>query len=408
MSLDHKHPDDLLPRARHCNANFCYARRFFSQIKAKWGHDVRFNHIILDYFFSPSGWAKERWTEKFFSEVIPQMATELLSPSGKLWLPNLAFVAESIELNRTQIEKHYTVYKIPDPMLNPLYVATENANEELLLCPDNVFNENQMPHLYVHSQFPFYALESTYCSSLPQLLSVDGCEDFSYDDATGYNQTLLMWDAISMPIEIRGGGVFLVRVFSGGKASIQSGPFHTAMKKLQRSLLSSNRSLQVEQMDTAKLCELKLHPKQFVDWYLYAHAYFFLAHIHQSLFNHNLVWDMKEAVAEFQRLRYHNGFPSGEQLRCPVFTQDKIKYIRCLGDLAINTMTVPLTADGTYTSACLTEVERYNLKILLLLAINNAIYLYQLYGSERRKWLRLGYKGSFHHQQSVYKVCTFD
>ena len=68
---------------------------------------------------------------------------------------------------------------------------------------------------------------------------------------------------------------------------------------------------------------------------------------------------MPEALAEYNRLKHHTGFPSGEQLRCPVFTQDKIEYIRCLGELAIPTITVALEEDGVYSDTCLAEVQRY-------------------------------------------------
>ena len=319
---------------------------------------MQYSHIILDYFFSPVGWARERWKPKFFAATIPEIGAKLLSPGGKIWLPNLQFVGEAISVNRLRVETQFTVHEIPEPLLHPLYVATENATEELLLCPDNICNETQIPPLLVHSSYPFLALELT--TSAVAVVD-DYFDECSNALPAGYTETLLMWDAISIPPEICGGEIFLMGVFSGGKASIQSGPFHTAMKQIQRSLRSNiegNRLLIVEEMDTARLCELKLQPKQFVDWFLRANAYFLLAHVHQSLFNHNLVWDMKEAVAQFQRLRYHNGFPSGDQLQCPVFTQDKISYIRHLGDLAIKTMTVPLSADGTYTRAFLAEVKR--------------------------------------------------
>jgi hypothetical protein len=35
------------------HANFNNDRVFIKQIKEKWGHDMQFSHIILDYFFSP-------------------------------------------------------------------------------------------------------------------------------------------------------------------------------------------------------------------------------------------------------------------------------------------------------------------------------------------------------------------
>ena len=31
---------------------------------------------------------------------------------------------------------------------------------------------------------------------------------------------------------------------------------------------------------------------------------------------------------EFARLKYHPGFPSGQQLKCPIFSQDKFNYLQ--------------------------------------------------------------------------------
>ena len=65
-TVDDKHKDDYLFPGLHCNAIFNQARGFISQIRGKWGNDVKFSHIILDYFFSPVSWARERWSPKFF------------------------------------------------------------------------------------------------------------------------------------------------------------------------------------------------------------------------------------------------------------------------------------------------------------------------------------------------------
>ena len=65
-TVDDKHKDDYLFPGLHCNANFNQARGFISQIRGKWGNDVKFSHIILDYFFFPVSWARERWSPNFF------------------------------------------------------------------------------------------------------------------------------------------------------------------------------------------------------------------------------------------------------------------------------------------------------------------------------------------------------
>jgi hypothetical protein len=245
----------------------------------------------------------------------------------------------------------FSVKQITNPLQNPppLYATSESCTEEFLRCPDSITNENQIAPLVCNSQFPFYALES-----LTKSLSSVHDHD---QDSTGATETLFMWDTITMAPR-NCGGVVLVRVFSGGKASIQSGPFLCAMKKIQRECIDSNKVPRVEYMDTQTLAELKWQPHQFVEWFLRSHVHAIIAHSHQALFSHNLLWNMSDAIAQFQRLRYHNGFPTGNQLRCPVFTQDKIDYIRYLGDLAIKTMSIPVKENGEYGNDILAKVHR--------------------------------------------------
>ena len=38
---------------KHISADFCDPRRMLKAIQAQWGSDVKFDYIILDYFFSP-------------------------------------------------------------------------------------------------------------------------------------------------------------------------------------------------------------------------------------------------------------------------------------------------------------------------------------------------------------------
>ncbi len=52
-SLDNKHEEDSAVSGKHCRANFADARRMMGSIKKAWGDDVKFDVIILDYFFCP-------------------------------------------------------------------------------------------------------------------------------------------------------------------------------------------------------------------------------------------------------------------------------------------------------------------------------------------------------------------
>ena len=53
-SLDDKH-QEVVKRGDeiHCTANFADARRMLKALKSSFGESTIFDHIILDYFFSP-------------------------------------------------------------------------------------------------------------------------------------------------------------------------------------------------------------------------------------------------------------------------------------------------------------------------------------------------------------------
>jgi hypothetical protein len=54
-SLDNKHsePDVQSGEEIHCTANFADTRRMMKALRKTFGHDLSFDHVILDYFFSP-------------------------------------------------------------------------------------------------------------------------------------------------------------------------------------------------------------------------------------------------------------------------------------------------------------------------------------------------------------------
>ena len=56
-TVDDKHEDDYLFPGKHCSANFNNDSGFLKNIQNKLGNDIKFSHIILDYFFCPIGWA---------------------------------------------------------------------------------------------------------------------------------------------------------------------------------------------------------------------------------------------------------------------------------------------------------------------------------------------------------------
>ena len=117
----------------------------------------KFDTIILDYFFSPAGWARERWTENFFELTIPKFA-EILKDGGTIWLPHLEVTRELLICHYDTLHINYDIDYVEDPEENPLYKATETVEDELLRCPDKLINDTQLKPLLEYSESPFICL----------------------------------------------------------------------------------------------------------------------------------------------------------------------------------------------------------------------------------------------------------
>jgi hypothetical protein len=83
---------------------------------------------------------------------------KVLAVGGTIWLPCVPCVVESVNEFRSYIFPFYTVTLVKDPMLNPLFMATEGATEELLQGPDKMTNETQLRYLKSFSKTPFVML----------------------------------------------------------------------------------------------------------------------------------------------------------------------------------------------------------------------------------------------------------
>ena len=94
----------------------------------------------------------------------------------------------------------------------------------------------------------------------------------------------------------------------------------------------------------------------FVNWLLGGHIHFVLCHVHQGM--ESSAWNVVDLYAELNRLQMHEGFPSGIQLQCPVFTQDKREYLKLLPDITLPTyfITIPTFANDDVMCA---TISRY-------------------------------------------------
>lgn len=145
----------------------------------------------------------------------------------------------------------------------------------------------------------------------------------------------------------------LVRVFQGGLMGLQWQAFSV-------NLLNKSTELGVDfEVISVKDVHEKLWTEdQFVQFFIEADAHFILAHPHQGKGIEALNWNMTRLQSCLRRLWYHKGFPSMMELQCPVFLQDKYKYLCALEDMVNPTLQIYLTEDGSYNEY-LDSIRRY-------------------------------------------------
>jgi hypothetical protein len=122
--------------------------------------------------------------------------------------------------------------------------------------------------------------------------------------------------------------VFIINVFVGGKASNQNGPFFSALEIFKKKYTNSSISIQCNSLYVTDVRTNKnWNETSLVDWLLNCDAHFILTHIHQALDN---ILNCKLLYDDILRLSNHLGFPTGTQLTCPIFTQDKNVYLQSI------------------------------------------------------------------------------
>jgi hypothetical protein len=97
-----------------------------------------------------------------FTDTFPTLAQSgILAPHAKIWLPNMQCIQISLQDFKSELEPYFSISLEENVSLNPLYVATENAEDELLMCPDLITNKTQTIPLKNHagSNSLFYVLE---------------------------------------------------------------------------------------------------------------------------------------------------------------------------------------------------------------------------------------------------------
>ena len=108
--------------------------------------------------------------------------------------------------------------------------------------------------------------------------------------------------------------------------------------------------IMVEYRGNKTIKRLNLSPTDMIDWLLSGDIHYILTHPHQGidLDRKYPVWNIPKLAYGLDMLEFHTGFPNGQYLRCPVFRQDKFRYLTALEDLALPSMQILLTEDGCY------------------------------------------------------------
>lgn len=143
----------------------------------------------------------------------------------------------------------------------------------------------------------------------------------------------------------------LLRVFYGGCASVQSIPFIAAAEEI-RAL--SHTDVYIETIDICQLKDLGWSALHLVNWLLGSDVHFILSHVHQGKSKegiNQMGWNVHHLEEQLWRLSGHTGFPSGENLKCPIFLQDKLRYIRAIPLYTNPTLRVILNKRGQFVSS---------------------------------------------------------
>ena len=137
----------------------------------------------------------------------------------------------------------------------------------------------------------------------------------------------------------------------------------------------------VEYMTTSRMRRESLSFQYVIDWLLGSHIHFVITHPHQGLEGS---YNVKEIYDEVGRLKFHQGFPSMNTLNCPIFCQDKFRYLIPLNeadDLMLPTYRIPLFEQPEPGKAAAAEF-RYSIGGSMLFfwlrVVNNILFVVTL------------------------------
>ena len=115
FTIDKNHNVDKGEEGRHICHDFgnhgvlrCMDRQWSGQV---------FQHVIIDYFYTPGAWHAERWNEAMYSVTLPIMAAKGAIPiHGEVWLPNIDCISDRLHRLSASLQPWFTTHMISNPM----------------------------------------------------------------------------------------------------------------------------------------------------------------------------------------------------------------------------------------------------------------------------------------------------
>jgi hypothetical protein len=142
-----------------------------------------------------------------------------------------------------------------------------------------------------------------------------------------------------------------IHVFMGDESHVQRDNFYGALNELGISTHQSECEVMTFGQLKDKLRFKKWTLDTFLSWLQECDIYIILCHIHQAFGFPPLLWEPLDFYDKlYDKLHDRLGFPSAEQLRCPIFTQNKYIYVEALGSLCNPTLVIPLEPDIDYNA----------------------------------------------------------
>ena len=131
----------------------------------------------------------------------------------------------------------------------------------------------------------------------------------------------------------------IFHVYSGGIHNSQTRRFKEAMLAMELVWNLMGIHIEVEYLTCNVVTAMRWKPIHLVSWLKNSHAHFILTHPHQGKPD----WDAFELYDLIWELLYdHQGFPTGNKLSCPIFTQNKFDYITSIAQLVNPTFVIEL------------------------------------------------------------------